>query len=263
MTISIVTVVLNAEKTIADALGSVASQTYRRVEHLLIDGGSTDATLPIVRQCGKHLSALISEPDEGLYHAMNKGAKFATGEVLGFLNADDFYAHPEILERVTGVFRDATIDVCFGDLQYVDRHNPQLVLRHWEAGAFTPGRFASGWAPPHPSFFVRRHVFDAAGGFNTNYKLAADNDLMMRILECRGHKSRYLSEVMVKMRVGGETNKNLKNIIQGNREILNALSANGLKTNPFRYLFRKIWLKAGHRLGGLRRRGKEPEAIRK
>lgn len=251
MTISIVTVVLNAENTIAEALDSVASQTYPEVEHLLIDGGSTDGTLDIARQRGKHLCAIVSEPDRGLYDAMNKGAKLATGEVLGFLNADDFYAQPETLEHVAGIFRDATIDVCFGDLQYVERRNPQLVRRHWEAGAFVRGRFASGWAPPHPTFFVRRSVFDAVGGFDTNYRLAADNDLMMRILESRSHKSHYLPEVMVKMRTGGETNKSIRNIIRGNREILSALNANGIKVNVWSYALKKVVLKTEQRFAGL------------
>ena len=255
MTISIITAVLNAEKTIADALDSVASQTYSEVEHLLIDGGSTDGTLAIARQRGKHLCALVTEPDRGLYDGMNKGAKLATGEVLGFLNADDFYAHPKALERVAAVFQDESVDVCYGDLQYVGRNNPRAVLRHWEAGSFAPGKFASGWAPPHPTFFVRRSVFNSAGGFNTKYLLAADNDLMMRILECRCHKSHYVPEVMVKMRMGGETNKSLKNIIRGNREILYALNANGVKVNVLGYTLKKVALKINHRLAGLLKSG--------
>ena len=251
MTISIVTVVLNAERTIAEALDSVASQTYPEVEHLLIDGGSTDGTLTIARQRGSHLCAIVSEPDQGLYDAMNKGAKLATGEVLGFLNADDFYAQSDILERVAAIFRDDTIDVCFGDLQYVDQYSPHLVRRHWEAGVFVPGRFASGWAPPHPAFFVRRSIFHEVGAFNTTYRLAADNDLMMRILECRGHKCHYLPEVIVKMRTGGETNKSLRNIIRGNGEILSALNANGIKVNVLSYALKKVVLKMHHRFAGL------------
>lgn len=254
MRISIVTVVLNGEKTIADALDSVASQTYPDVEHLLIDGGSKDRTLTIVRQHGKHLCAIVSEPDQGLYDAMNKGAKLATGEVLGFLNADDFYADPEILTYVARIFGDITLDVCFGDLHYVDRHNPQQVRRQWETGAFKPGRFALGWAPPHPTFFVRRSVFHAAGGFDTRLKLASDNDLMMRILECRGHKSYYLPKVVVKMRTGGKTNKSFRNIVRGNIEILSSLHANRIKVNVLGYTVQKVWLKIKHRFIGILKR---------
>lgn len=255
MKISIITVALNGEKTIADTLRSVASQTYCNIEHILIDGGSTDKTLSIARVFGAHLACLVSEVDQGLYDAMNKGAKLATGEVLGFLNADDFYAHPKTLERVAAVFQDESVDVCYGDLQYVKRYNPRVVLRHWEAGSFAPGKFGSGWAPPHPTFFVRRSVFNSAGGFNTKYLLAADNDLMMRILECRCHKSHYVPEVMVKMRMGGETNKSLKNIIRGNREILCALNANGVKVNVLGYTLKKVALKINHRLAGLLKSG--------
>lgn len=246
MRISIVTVVLNGEKTIADALDSVASQTYPDVEHLLIDGGSQDRTLAIVQQYGRHLFKVVSEPDQGLYDAMNKGAKLATGEVLGFLNADDFYADPEILTHVARIFGDITLDVCFGDLHYVDRYNPQQVRRQWETGAFKQGRFALGWAPPHPTFFVRRSVFHEAGGFNTKLKLAADNDLMMRILECRGYKSHYLPKVLVKMRTGGKTNKSFRNIIRGNREILSSFKANGIKVRVLTFTINKIILKLKH-----------------
>lgn len=253
MKISIVTVCLNAAATVRDAVDSVAAQSHLDIEYIVIDGGSTDGTLDLLKSSNGWISRLVSEKDEGLYDAMNKGARLCTGEVLGFLNADDFYAQPQTLEHVAGIFRDPTIDVCFGDLQYVDRHNPQLVRRHWEAGVFVPGRFASGWAPPHPTFFVRRSVFNEVGGFDTTYRLAADNDLMMRILECRGHISYYLPEVMIKMRNGGQTNKSLRNIIRGNREILSALNANGISVNVWSYALKKLALKISHRFAGLRK----------
>lgn len=251
MKISIITVALNAESTIEDTLISVSSQTHPDVEHLVIDGGSTDGTLGVTGACGKHLAVLISEPDQGLYYAMNKGAKLSTGEVLGFLNADDFYARQDTLESIASVFQDESVDVCYGDLEYVERNDARIVLRHWKAGVFTPGKFATGWAPPHPTFFVRRSVFDSAGGFNTKYKLAADNELMMRILENLGRKSHYFPEVMVKMRIGGVTNKSFYNIIRGNQEILSALKCNGLKTNLFTYALHKIILKIDQHLAGV------------
>jgi len=251
MIISVVTVALNAEKTIAYSLDSVASQTHSEVEHLLIDGGSTDNTLAIAKQHGKHLSLLRSERDQGIYDAMNKGAKLAKGEVLGFLNADDFYVKKETLQEVATVFRDPTIDVCFGDLLYVRKKNSKTVIRLWRPGKYFPGRFALGWAPPHPTFFVRRLVFNAVGGFNLKYKLAADNDLMMRILECFGYKSHYLPKTIVKMRAGGVTNKNILNIIHGNKEILSALKSNGIKVNVWSYVKEKSLLKIKHYLAGL------------
>jgi len=251
MLISIVTVVLNSEKTISDCLKSVICQKYKFIEHLLIDGGSSDQTLKIVDQVGTHLKKIISEPDNGLYFAMNKGARFASGDVLGFLNADDFYPNPYTLQHVAGVFSDPCIDVCFGDLQYVDRNNPELVRRYWKTGPYLPGRFSLGWAPPHPSFFVKRDIFAVENGFNTKYKLAADNDFMMRVLECRGYKSHYCPEVFVKMRVGGKTNKSFYNIILGNQEIFSALKCNGLKTNLFKYILNKVILRTVQHLYGL------------
>lgn len=248
MKISIITVCFNAAATIRDAVESVGAQSYPDIEHIVIDGGSTDGTLEVLKSVNGRISRLVSEKDDGLYDAMNKGAGLCTGEVIGFLNADDFYAQPDILEHVAAIFRDDTVDVCFGDLLYVDRHSPHLVRRHWEAGVFVPGRFASGWAPPHPTFFVRRSIFNEVGGFDTTYRLAADNDLMMRVLECRGHKCHYLPQVMVKMRTGGETNKSLRNIIRGNREILSALNANGIKVNVLSYALKKVALKIRHKL---------------
>lgn len=252
MKISIITVCLNAAATVRDAVESVASQTYSDIEHIVIDGGSTDGTLEIIKSTNGRISRLVSEKDEGLYDAMNKGAGLCTGEVIGFLNADDIYARPDTLRSVAAVFSNELIDVCYGDLQYVDRRNVTKIRRHWQAGEFVLGRFASGWAPPHPAFFVRRTVFQALGGFDTRYQLAADNDLMMRILERRMCKNRYLSEVLVKMRVGGVTNKSVKNVIRGNREILSAFKANGIRVNVFSYLFKKAALKIRQRCAGLR-----------
>jgi glycosyltransferase involved in cell wall biosynthesis len=252
MKISVVTVALNAQKTLATALESVASQTYSPVEHLLIDGGSMDGTLSIAHQHGTHLATCISEPDRGIYDAMNKGAQHSSGDVLAFLNADDFYSSHHVLEKVAQVFQDKSVMACYGDLQYVDQKDPDLILRYWQAGPFTLGKFASGWAPPHPSFFVRRSVFFEAGGFNLRYKLAADNANMMKILECMKINSSYIPEVLVKMRTGGATNRNIKNIIRGNLEILNALNENGIKTNIIGYLFNKIVLKMAQRIAGFR-----------
>ena len=251
--VSIVTVCLNAGSTIRSTMESVREQTYSHIQHIVVDGGSSDGTLEIVREYIDRRVTVRSEKDHGIYDAMNKGAKLSSGEVLGFLNADDFYAWHEALEHVASVFQDKSVDVCFGDVEYVDRHNPKLVLRYWQTGEFKQGRFALGWAPPHPAFFVRRSVFESAGGFNTNYKLASDNDLMMRVLECRAHKSKYLQEVLVKMRMGGETNKSFFNIVRGNREILRALKANGIEANMWMFLLRKAGLKINHYLAGLLR----------
>jgi glycosyltransferase involved in cell wall biosynthesis len=249
--VSIVTVCLNAAATVRDAIDSVASQDYPDIEHIVIDGGSTDGTLELLQSSNGRISRLVSEKDKGLYDAMNKGVGLCTGEVIGFLNADDLYSSGHVISKVAHCFEEPSIGACYGDLEYVARSDTSMVQRRWISGEFHQGLFAEGWAPPHPAFFVRRSVFNSTGGFNTKYRLAADNDLMMRILECRGCKSHYLPEVMVKMRMGGETNKSLRNIIRGNREILSALNSNGLKVNVWSYALKKVALKLSHRFAGL------------
>jgi len=244
--LSIVTVCLNAADTIRDAMESVAAQDYPRIEHIVIDGGSKDGTLEALRPYESRIARMVSEKDHGLYDAMNKGAGICTGEVIGFLNADDFYASPRTLSSVMSQFSDHTVKACYGDLEYVAKNNTAKTVRYWRAGEFVKGSFARGWVPPHPSFFVRLHDFRAIGGFNTSLRLAADNDLMMRLLECSGAKAIYLSEVLVKMRTGGATNARLRNVLSQNFEILHALRANGQTANPISYAFHKGLARAKH-----------------
>lgn len=244
--ISIVTVCLNASDTIRDAMESVAAQGYPHIEHIVIDGGSTDGTLELLRPYESRIARLISEKDHGLYDAMNKGAGICTGEVIGFLNADDFYASPHALGSVMERFSDQTVKACYGDLEYVAKNDTGKTVRYWKSGEFLKGSFARGWVPPHPSFFVRIDDFRAIGGFNTALRLAADNDLMMRLLECSGAKAIYLPEVLVKMRTGGATNARLRNVLSQNFEILNALRANGQPANPVSYAFHKGIARAKH-----------------
>jgi glycosyltransferase involved in cell wall biosynthesis len=244
--ISIVTVCLNAAETIRDAVESVAAQDYAHIEHIIIDGGSTDGTLKVLRPYESRIARLVSGRDHGLYDAMNKGAAMASGEVIGFLNADDFYATPHTLSRVMERFSDQSFKACYGDLEYVAKNDTGKTVRYWKSGEFQKGSFARGWVPPHPSFFVRLDDFRAIGGFNTSLRLAADNDLMMRLLERSGAKANYLPEVLVKMRTGGATNARLRNILAQNFEILRALRANGQPANPISYAFHKGIARAKH-----------------
>ena len=246
MKVSIVTVCLNAAATVRDAIDSVASQDYPDIEHIVIDGGSTDGTLELLQSINGRISGLVSEKDEGLYDAMNKGVRLCTGEVIGFLNADDFYASAHVISSVIERFNDQSLGACYGDLEYVDKDDTQRTVRCWKSGRFVKGSFAKGWVPPHPSFFVRLELLRQAGGFNTLLKLAADNDLMMRLLECSGVKTCYLPEVLVKMRTGGATNKSFGSIWRQNLEILGALRANGLPTNLISYAFHKGISRAKH-----------------
>ena len=241
MKISIITVVFNAAPTIADALVSVAAQTYPDIEHIVVDGASKDGTQEVVARHSSHVTKFVSEPDHGIYDAMNKGIGLATGEVVGFINADDFYADDTALTRVAEVFSDPAVDACFADLVYVDKHDPGRIVRYWKSSAYRPGMFEYGWVPPHPTFFVRRSVYERLGGFNLDFPLAADMELMLRFLAVHKIHSVYVPETLIKMRMGGATNQSLANVIQQNREIMAALKLHGFKTSWLHFLGHKFW----------------------
>jgi glycosyltransferase involved in cell wall biosynthesis len=241
MKISIITVAYNSAATIADTLTSVASQSHRDIEHIVIDGASTDNTLDVVRAHGRHLTSLVSEHDQGIYDAMNKGLRLASGDVIGFINSDDLYASAVAIANVVKVFSDPTIDACYGDLCYVKRDDIQSVVRYWRSSDFEPGLFARGWCPPHPTLFVRRKVYEQFGGFDLRYKIAADTELMARLLEVHRIKVHYLPEVLVNMRMGGTTNRNWSNIVLQNREIWRALKVHDLRPSLVGFLTGKLW----------------------
>jgi glycosyltransferase involved in cell wall biosynthesis len=240
MKISIITVCFNSAETIGHTLRSVREQTYGNVEHIVVDGGSTDKTLEIVAKEGKHVTKLLSEKDKGIYHAMNKGIALSSGEVVGFINADDFYASSDVLKDVVRVFEKTGVDSCFGDLCYVSLLHPSRIVRYWRSKDFVPGSFESGWCPPHPTFFVRRSIYERLGGFDLDFKIAADFELMARYLECACITSFYIPEVLVKMRLGGTTNKSLSNILKQNGEIRLALKKLGLKFSLFKFILPKL-----------------------
>lgn len=241
MKISIITVCYNSAQTIADTLRSVRGQTYGNVEHIVVDGLSKDHTLEVVAAEGMHVAKVVSEADKGIYDAMNKGIQLTTGEVIGFINADDFYAAPDVLARVATVFSDASVDACYGDLCYVKQEDTSVLVRYWRASEFHPRAFEAGWCPPHPTFFVRREVYQRCGDFDLSYKIASDVELMMRFLEVKKIRSKYIPAVLVKMRMGGTTNKNLSNVIRQNKEILRALLAHGLSASVWRLIGSKLF----------------------
>jgi len=241
MKISIITVVWNNINTINDTINSVLSQNYNNIEYIVIDGGSTDGTLSLLKSRSDQLSVLISEPDKGIYDAMNKGIKLARGDVIGFLNSDDFYFNDEVIKKIAKEFaKDPFLEASYADLIYVDKTNTSKIIRYFKSSKFKQGLFLKGWCPPHPTFFVRKSVYERYGNFNLNYNLASDVDLMMRFLEKYKIKSHYTSEIWVKMRMGGVSNKNLKNIWTQNKEILNSIYKNGLKVNPISFFIHKI-----------------------
>lgn len=231
MKISVITVCFNAAKTIGKALDSVATQTHPDVEHIVIDGGSRDSTVGVIRQMGWRVARLVSEPDRGIYDAMNKGLRLASGDVVGFLNADDMFADEGVLSLVAAALTDHSVDACYGDLCYVDPGDVDRVIRYWRSSSFREGAFATGWVPPHPTFYVRRKVYLSEGGFDISYRLAADFEIMLRLLEVRHIRSRYLPRVMVRMRLGGATNQSWRNVLHQNREIIRALRQHGVSVS--------------------------------
>jgi len=230
-TLSLITVTHNAADTLADCLDSVARQQIP-LEHILVDGASTDHTLAIAQAHRPSLSHILSEPDRGPYDAMNKGIQLAQGEILGILNADDTYASDTVLQQVLAVFSDPTVEACYGDLHYVKRENPKRIVRYWKAGAYDPKKFYWGWMPPHPTFFVRRSLYERFGLFNLDLGSAADYEIMLRFLLKGGAKAVYLSQVLVKMRVGGLSNRTLAHRLRANRMDRQAWMVNGLKPYP-------------------------------
>ncbi len=240
MKISVVTVCFNSGAYIADALRSVDAQTWREVEHVIVDGASRDDSLAIVDSFRQPWRRVVSERDAGIYDAMNKGIRMATGEVVGFINSDDFYASDAVLERVASVFEDPQVDACYGDLCYVQQNNVKAVVRYWRSSAYRPGQFGRGWVPPHPTLFLRRSLFARYGAFDLSYPIAADFELMARLFEVHRIKTVYLPQVLVKMRLGGTTNRSIGNIVKQNREIWRALAAHHLQPSPLKFIAGKI-----------------------
>lgn len=233
MKISIITVCYNSEATIADTLRSVTSQDHPELEYIVIDGGSTDGTLQIIEQYRSRITRVLSEKDEGIYFALNKGIALATGEVCGILHSDDFYPSPAILSRVCKTFATANTQSVYGDLQYVSRNDSEKVQRYWRSGEYTDGLFLKGWMPPHPAFFIKTDCYRQYGAFNTTLRSAADYELMLRMLHKHKISTTYLPEVLVKMRTGGKSNVSLLNRIKANKEDRLAWKLNGLKPGPF------------------------------
>jgi glycosyltransferase involved in cell wall biosynthesis len=237
--ISVVTVVLNGLVTIRDCIESVRSQSVT-AEHIVVDGGSTDGTLEAIEQYRSVVTRVIPGPDRGMYDAMNKGILAGTGEVVGILNADDFYAHEGVLAKVREVFSDEDVDSCYGDLVYVDASDTDRVIRSWRAGSYDVSRFYRGWMPPHPTFFVRRDVYEKYGLFNLSLGSSADYELMLRFLLRHRITTRYLPEMLVKMRLGGTSNANLANRLRANRMDRVAWRVNGLRPRPWTTLLKPI-----------------------
>jgi glycosyltransferase involved in cell wall biosynthesis len=220
MLVSVITVCRNAESVIGDCILSVAGQSGVEIEHILIDGASSDGTLDRIRSLERPGLRWVSEEDDGLYFALNKGLSLVRGEIVGVLHADDFFADSGVIRRVVEAFADPSLEACYGDLDYVARDDVSRVVRHWKSGAFRPGLFGRGWMPPHPTFYARRDVYERFGGFDTRFALGADWDLLLRFMEVKRIRTSYLPGVMVQMRLGGISNRRWQNILRNNWECL-------------------------------------------
>lgn len=238
--ISLITVCYNSAATLRDTLESVAAQTHPDIEHIIVDGGSRDATLDLVRDHRRHDGPVVSEPDRGIYDAMNKGLAMASGEVVGFLNSDDVLAGPHVLARIAQAFEVPTIKGCYGDLVYVSTGDLGRVVRYWRSRPYEPGLCRWGWMPAHPTFYVRRGVYERYGGFDLSLSIAADFEICLRLLEVHRLPVTYLPGVLVRMRTGGASNASLRNIIRANREASRALQKHGYPGGLLRILRKPV-----------------------
>lgn len=231
MKISLLTVSFNSASTIKDTIHSVQSQDFKDIEYIIVDGNSTDGTVEIIRSAGKIVSKWISEPDTGIYDAMNKAIKMATGEIVGIINSDDYYFSTQIISTVAEQFSDNQIDAVFGDLVVVDPANLKKVVRTYSSKKWYPNKFARGFMPAHPTFFVRKKYYEKVGPFKTDYKIAADYEMLIRLLYVHKLRYKYLPMAMVVMRKGGVSSNGLMSNVILNKEILRACRENGIRTN--------------------------------
>lgn len=239
MKFTIVTASFNSAGTIAETLRSVSAQTHQDIEHIVIDGGSRDATLEIVACFGERVSAVVSEPDNGIYDAMNKGLARATGDVVAFLNSDDYYTHPGVLARVAGEFaKQEALDAVFGDVSFFRPGAPETIVRRYRSSRFRPERIGWGWMPAHPASFIRRAVYDRFGPFRTDFRIAGDFEFFARAFGSGTLTYAYVPEVMTNMLTGGASTAGVTSRMQINREMMRACRDNSISTN---------WLKLSSR----------------
>ena len=237
MKISIITPSYNSGITIKSCLESIPHQTYKNVEHLLIDGGSKDDTIEIAHTYS-HLTRIVSEPDQGLYDAMNKGIKLANGDIIGILNSDDVYTSQDVIQFVIDRFKDHKVDAVYGDLNYINQNNK--IIRKWRSGEYSRDSFLQGWMPPHPTFFIRKEYYDRYGLYNTDFSISADYELMLRMLYKHNLKGAYIPKVLVSMLTGGQSNGSLRKRWMANREDRKAWEINGLKPGSLTLLKKPI-----------------------
>jgi len=242
MKISLITASFNSIQHIADVLDSIGKQTYQTIEFIVVDGGSTDGTVKYLKQSNL-IDLIISEKDMGIYDALNKGIKLATGDIIGFLHSDDMLDSPQTLQNIVAAFsispvsetkvdtkeiKNERVDVVYGDLIYVNKTHPTKIIRYWKSKPFNPRLLRQGWMPPHPTVFMRREVYEKHGFFDVSFNIAADYDFLLRVLNDQNLRINYLPEVITKMRIGGVSNRSIKNIIQKSKEDYRAIRKNNI-----------------------------------
>lgn len=239
MKVSIITATYNSASTIRDTLESVAQQTYSNIEHIIIDGLSKDNTLDIVKEY-PHVAKVVSEPDKGIYDAMNKGIQYCTGGIIAILNSDDFYASNAVIEDVVDEMKKYGVEALYGDLEYVNRNDLTKVVRKWRSNYYKKKNWLNGWMPPHPTFFVKKEVYERYGKFDLSLKSAADYELMLRFLYRHNVSTTYLPYVLVKMRTGGQSNVSIANRYRANLEDRKAWKKNDLKPRFYTIFWKPI-----------------------
>ena len=237
--ITVITPVFNNADTIGDCLSSISNQTIP-CQHIIIDGGSSDGTLEIIKQHKTPDAILISEPDQGMYDAINKGLELATGEVVGMLNGDDFFPCKDVLEKISLAFTDPKVDASYGDLLYVDREHTSKVTRTWRSGEYRRDKFYAGWMPPHPTFYLRRRLYQKYGGYRLDLGTAADYELMLRMLLKQEVAATYIPRVLVHMRTHGMSNASISNRLKANRNDRRAWRVNGIRPRPWTLIAKPV-----------------------
>ncbi len=243
MKISIITVSYNSRETIEKTIKSVLSQAGVDLEYIIIDGGSKDGTMDIVNKYRDKIVAVVSEPDKGIYDAMNKGIRLATGEVIGILNSDDFFNDDNVLAAVADCFSGDNIGACYGDISYFE-DDDKKTTRVWRAGEYDEKKLNSGWAMPHPALFVRKSVYDKIGLYRTDFRLAADYEFMLRLLKVHKTKVKYLPQILTRMKSGGTSGRNLRYRLKGWRELKRSWAINDLPLPRF-FILRRVMSKLG------------------
>jgi len=240
MKVSIITVTFNSAATLEETILSVIQQDHNNIEYIIVDGGSTDNTLSIIEKYKNKIAKVISEKDDGLYFAINKGIALSTGELIGILHSDDFYPDTNIISGIVNSIAASGAESCYGDLQYVDRSNEKKVIRNWKSKPYSEDLFPKGWMPPHPTFFVNRNCYEKYGMYNTQLRSSADYELMLRFLFKHKISTAYISKVLVKMRTGGQSNVSISNRIKANKEDRLAWKLNGLTPGLFTTILKPL-----------------------